>query len=77
MLGSELPGHVMTDVNFSSKLQIFSEVYVREPSYAGVHNDLYKDWDPYMKAMGYERRSNHDAPQYNEDDAFYVRIGEE
>ncbi len=55
-----------------------SEVYVTHSSYAGVHNDLKKDWDPHMTAMGYKRKtSNTNTGDNNEDDAVFVRIGVE
>jgi hypothetical protein len=57
-------------------LQIYCEVYVGTASYEGVHNDLNKDWDPHMKAMGYERKSNN-VKKRGEDNALYARIGED
>lgn len=57
-------------------MQVYCEVYVGTASYEGVENDLHKNWDPYMKSIGYERISNN-VKKRGEDNAEYKRIGEE
>jgi hypothetical protein len=53
--------------------EVYAEVYVGTASYVGVNNDLWKDWEPYMKEMGYNRTTNN-VKKRGEDNAMWVRI---
>lgn len=56
--------------------EVYAEVYIGTASYEGVHNDLWKDWEPYMITMGYNRTTNN-VKRRGEDNALWVRIGGE
>mmetsp|Transcript_39735 Transcript_39735/g.77779 ORF Transcript_39735/g.77779 Transcript_39735/m.77779 type:complete len:334 (-) Transcript_39735:316-1317(-) len=56
--------------------EVYAEVYVGTASYEGVKNDLWKDWEPYMKSMGYKRTTDN-VKKRGEDNALWVREGTE